>query len=307
MNDEVSIYRYVTKNTFDAYSWQLVEQKQKFIAQIMTDKTVSRTCEDIDDTVLSYAEVKALATGNPLIKEKMDIDTEVARLKLLQSGFLSEKYKYEDGYKRIYPSEIKEYTRLIELIKGDIEIRNSHSQDEFHMVLLNKIYTERQPAGEMLLNIMTMKEVPNVIGEYKGLQICSAASDVSQNRDMLILKGNLTYKLTISSSDIGSITRIENFTEGLDSKLEDYEMELKTSEANLEEARENSSLSFQYEHELQMKINRQTELNNILELDKRDEVIADSDTNLEVDKDKLLTMIELNNQNELDNEYEIEM
>ena len=117
MNEEIAIYRYVTKNTFDAYNWQLVEQKQKFISQIMTNKFVERTCEDIDETVLSYAEVKALATGNPYIKEKMDIDTEVARLKMLKAGFLNEKYKYEEGVHKVYPAQIDEYKEKIRITK----------------------------------------------------------------------------------------------------------------------------------------------------------------------------------------------
>lgn len=282
MNEEVSIYRYVTKNTFDAYSWQLVEQKQKFISQVMTSKSISRTCEDIDDTVLSYAEVKALATGNPMIKEKMDIDTEVARLKMLKAGFLNEKYKYEEGYQRIYPNEIERYEKAIQEVKKDIKLRseNDYGEGEFKIVLLKHEYTERKDAGEAFSSILQMKELPKEIGTYKGFQL-TPVDDTDYRKDVVIVSGiSSSYRLELGSSEIGNIYRIENYVNGLEEKLEIWKEKLKISKDNLTEAKKNADNVFPYEEELVRKEKRQSELNQLLELDKHDEVLADEETDM---------------------------
>ena len=291
MNEFVAVYRYVTKNTFDAYNWQLVELKQKFIAQVMTNKSLSRTCEDIDDTVLSFAEVKALATGNPLIKEKMDIDTEVARLRMLKAGYLNEKYKYEDGYQRIYPREIENYQKSIADIDQDIKLRdtNQFPDGEFKIELLDQPYTERTKAGEALQVILQMTAKPYKLGTYKGLEILSMDSN-NNLINLIAVKGvNRLYKVELGNSELGNINRIENMVNGLDDTLAIIKDQLKISEENLREAKINVNNVFIYEAELIAKEARQRELNEILELDKHDEVLADEETDMEKE-DEIVTM-----------------
>ncbi len=284
------MYRYVTKDTFDAYNWQLVEQKQKIIAQIMTNKTIERTYEDIDETVLSYAEIKALATGNPYIKEKMDIDTEVGRLKMLKAGYLNEKYKYEDGFHRVYPAQITEYRSKIEAIEKDIKLRDSHpiSEDSFSIKLMNTIFTERSKAGEALLTIMTMKEIPDEIGSFRGFRLYHITTEISQNRSNIMVDGARTYSLDLGTSGIGNMSRLENLINGLEEKLEYFKEELNIAQDNLKEAQKNCDKVFPYEEELALKIMRQSELNQLLEFDKTDEVLADEDMDIEKNNSSLM-------------------
>jgi ATP-dependent helicase YprA (DUF1998 family) len=312
MNEEIAIYRYVTKNTFDAYSWQLVEQKQKFIAQIMTNKSISRTCEDIDDTVLSYAEVKALATGNPLIKEKMDIDTEVTRLKMLKAGFLSEKYKYEEGYQRKYPREIEYYKKAILDYQMDIQQRDQHPLPigEFRINLLGHDYIERKDASEALQTILQMSELPKQVGTYRGF-VLAPIDNGTLIRDCIHVKGiQSTLKLDLGTSEIGNIARIENLINGLDEDLEQLKERLKISQDNLEEAKRNYNNTFPYEKELEVKERRQNELNQILELDKHVEVLADEETDMEKKQLRPAQVMqqvnELVNDNEQEEDYEYE-
>lgn len=310
MNDEVAMYRYVTKDTFDPYNWQLVEQKQKFIAQVMTNKTIDRTCEDIDETVLSYAEVKALATGNPYIKEKMDIDTEVARLKMLKAGFLNEKYKYEDGFHRKYPEQITDYKAKIAATEQDIILRESYpiGEDDFHINLCGSVFTERSRAGETLLAIMTMNELPKEIGMFRGFHLLSISSETSQNRGNIIVKGNRSYTMDLGTSGVGNIYRLENLLNGLEEKLEMLNDNLNIAQDNLKEAKTNCNKNFIYEEELLNKTKRQSELNQLLELDKKDEVLADEDMEKENVQDISLaaSLIENLSSNENDMETELE-
>jgi N12 class adenine-specific DNA methylase len=307
MNSEIAIYRYVTKNTFDAYSWQLVEQKQKFIAQIMTSKSISRTCEDIDETVLSYAEVKALATGNPLIKEKMDIDTEVARLRMLKAGFLNEKYKYEEGYLRKYPNEIEHYQKSIQIYQEDVQLREENflPEGEFQIKLFNQTYVERKDAGEALQTILQMSEMPSIIGSYRGFVLVPIENG-KLIRDCILVKGkNSSHKLELGTSNIGNITRIENLVNGLNEDLEHLNEKLKISQDNLEEAKRNFNNTFAYEDELEVKERRQSELNQILELDKHVEVLADEETDME-NKHQKVEMRYCIPEYENESEYEFE-
>lgn len=292
MNEEVSMYRYVTKDTFDSYNWQLVEQKQKFIAQVMTNKTVDRTCEDIDETVLSYAEVKALATGNPYIKEKMDIDTEVARLKMLKAGFLNEKYKYEDGFHRKYPEQIADYQAKIVATEKDIKLRDEHpiGEDNFQIKLYNAVITERPRAGETLVAIMTMNELSKEIGSFRGFHLLSISSETSQNRNNILVEGNRPYTIELGTSGVGNIYRLENVLNGLEEKLEMLKENLSISEDNLKEAEKNCNKTFLYEEELGQKMKRQMELNQLLELDKKDEVLADVEMDMEKGKMDSISM-----------------
>jgi N12 class adenine-specific DNA methylase len=305
MNEYVAIYRYVTKETFDAYSWQLVEQKQKFIAQVMTNKSISRTCEDIDDTVLSYAEVKALATGNPLIKEKMDIDTEVARLRMLKAGFLSEKYKYEEGYQRVYPKEIEHCKKSIKEVTEDIKLRSEHQygDESFMITLMGKIYTERREAGEVLMTIMQMNEPPKSIGIIKGFEI-TTASEEHLKYTLSLRGGARTYRAEMGVSDIGNINRLENVINGLDDMLLQLEETIKNAQDNLMESRRNAQNQFIYDDELTAKEKRQSELNQILELDKHVEVLADDETVMEEKhKDIVFQRNEPSYENEVEDEF----
>jgi superfamily II DNA/RNA helicase len=278
-NEEVAIYRYVTKNTFDAYSWQLVEQKQKFIAQVMTNKSISRTCEDIDETVLSYAEVKALATGNPLIKEKMDIDTEVARLRMLKTGFLNEKYKYEEGYQRVYPQKIEFYKKEIQEVSKDLELRSQHqmSEGEFIIEILSKNYQERREAGEALNTLMQMEAKPTVLGKYKEFMLLP---DGLKEFSLLVRGVEKSYRVELGFSAVGNISRIENLVNGLEDTLEHLKECLRMAKENLKEAKINAGNRFQYEAELEVKERRQVELNQLLELDKQVEVLADEEIDM---------------------------
>lgn len=274
MNDEVSIYRYVTKDTFDSYNWQLVEQKQKFIAQIMTSKDIQRNCEDIDDTVLSFAEVKALATGNPLIKEKMDIDTEVTRLKLLKSNFLNQKYKSENAYKRVYPNKIADLERKINDLQNDIVNRNKNKSDVFSMQIMGVHYTERSDAGEALAGVLTMNYSSEAVGEYAGLQLFRKEGNA---RCLLLMGTGSAYSVEIGDSQIGNIARIENTVSNLDKYLVDCNMRLERYRNDMEESRVNSEKIFEHDNELQEKMKRQAELNELLEVDKKEEVLMDGD------------------------------
>ncbi|BCN29510.1 helicase-related protein [Anaeromicropila herbilytica] len=308
-NEEVSIYRYVTKNTFDSYSWQLVEQKQKFISQIMTNKSIERSCEDIDDTVLTYAEVKALATGNPLIREKMDIDTEVTRLKLLKNGFLNQKYKYELGIKKIYPNQIKEYQDKIQEVQKDMELRDANAipEDSFKMVLMDHTYTERTEAGKALMVILSMEVLPKKLGEYRGFTM--EAIDTETSNNYIQIKGIASHRLELGTSGLGNINRIENVLGNFEELLELYQDKLEMNQESLKEALINSKKEFPHEEELDNKLKRQTELNQILELDKKDEVLMDGEEQKE--EKKAITPKEilhsLDRINESENDYENEM
>lgn len=275
MNEEVSIYRYVTKDTFDSYNWQLVEQKQKFISQVMTSKSVQRSCEDIDDTVLSYAEVKALATGNPLIKEKMDIDTEVTRLKLLKSNFLNQKYKSETAFKKVLPEKIRILEQEKNLLELSIKNRDAQDRSEFVINILGKNYSERSDAGLVLESVLSMQQIPEPFGDYLGFPLTVMAD----NHSHVYLNGSgIQYGVDMGDSQIGNITRIENTVSNLDKQLIKCEEQLERYRLDMEESRVNSEKSFQYEDELQSKLKRQAELNELLEVDKNVEVLDDGES-----------------------------
>lgn len=280
INEEVSIYRYVTKDTFDSYNWQLVEQKQKFIAQVMTSKSIQRNCEDIDDTVLSFAEVKALATGNPLIKEKMDIDTEVSRLKLLKTTFLNQKYKSETAYKKVYPAKIAEQEERKSNLEVDIKKRNEYLGHDFEMSVLGVKYSERTAAGEALEGVLSMKPIPEILGEYRGFQLMSKEDN---KYHIWMRHSELKYGVEIGSSQIGNIARIEHTLSNLDKYLIQCDENIERYKADMEESRINSEKVFLHENELQEKLKHQAELNKLLEVDKQVEVLMDEDSKEKVE------------------------
>ncbi|WP_420808475.1 helicase-related protein [Clostridium manihotivorum] len=280
MNSEVSIYRYVTKNTFDSYLWQIVEQKQRFISQIMTSKSVARNCEDVDETVLSYAEVKALATGNPLIKEKMDVDNEVSRLRVLKAAYDNQKYTMQDNFTFKYPKLISEAKQQLECIIKDISRRDMNDDKDFSITLDGKIFNEREKAGTMLevLASKVFKGEELHIGSFKGFDLMLRRNIFYERFDLLI-HGNSKYTIELGDSAHGNMIRIENALNNLEEKMIRLEGKIEEYQRNLEQSKIEYAKPFQYEEELKTKLARQFELNTMLDLNKKDEdILADEDT-----------------------------
>ena len=276
-NAEVHIYRFVTEETFDAYLYQLVEGKQKFASQIMTSKSPVRSCEDIDETALSYAEIKMLATGNPHIKEKMDLDIQVQKLRLLKSSFLSEKYALEDKIIKFYPQEIARRSDVIAGLKSDIERVAEHpkpSDETFvGMTVKGAFYSEKADAGNAILEAckaMTNPE-PIPLGEYRGftMELYFEAREYKVR-----LKGELGYPVTLGTDTFGNITRLDNVLEGLPKRLEMNEMELDNLKKQFETAKVDVERPFPQEEELKAKTDRLNELNALLNVDKRENEIV---------------------------------
>lgn len=276
-NAEVHIYRFVTEETFDAYLYQLVEGKQKFASQIMTSKSPVRSCEDIDETALSYAEIKMLATGNPHIKEKMDLDIQVQKLRLLKSSFLSEKYALEDKIIKFYPQEIARRSDVIAGLKSDIERVTEHpkpSDETFvGMTVKGAFYSEKADAGNAILEAckeMTNPE-PIPLGEYRGftMELYFEAREYKVR-----LKGELGYPVTLGTDTFGNITRLDNALEGLPKRLEMNEMELDNLKKQFETAKVDVERPFPQEEELKAKTDRLNELNALLNVDKRENEIV---------------------------------
>ena len=276
-NAEVHIYRFVTEETFDAYLYQLVEGKQKFASQIMTSKSPVRSCEDIDGTALSYAEIKMLATGNPHIKEKMDLDIQVQKLRLLKSSFLSEKYALEDKIIKFYPQEIARRADVIAGLKSDMERVAEHPKpsDETFVGMTVKcaFYSEKADAGNAILEAckaMTNPE-PISLGEYRGftMELYFEAREYKVR-----LKGELGYPVTLGTDTFGNITRLDNALEGLPKRLEINEMELDNIKKQFETAKVDVERLFPQEEELKAKTDRLNELNALLNVDKRENEIA---------------------------------
>lgn len=286
-NPEVDIYRYVTEGTFDAYLYQLVENKQRFISQIMTSKTPVRFAEDIDETALSYAEIKALAAGNPDIIEKTELDTRVAKLKLLKQNYLSEKYALEDKVIKYYPNEIKRLENRIEDMKEDIEVFNNNNTPDNSFEKMNikgTIFTERKEAGEKIIEIcksMTNPE-PLEIGDYKGFKII-LSFDTMDRKFYASMKNNLSYKTELGSDSSGNITRIDNVLNGIETRLSSIENNLEDTKKNYESAKKEIEKPFPQEEELKTKSKRLDELNIKLNLNNKDKEIIDDGNDISDD------------------------
>ena len=286
-NPEVDIYRYVTEGTFDAYLYQLVENKQRFISQIMTSKTPVRFAEDIDETALSYAEIKALAAGNPDIIEKTELDTQVAKLKLLKQNYLSEKYALEDKVIKYYPNEIKRLENRIEDMKEDIEVFNNNNTPDNSFEKMNikgTIFTERKEAGEKIIEIcksMTNPE-PLEIGDYKGFKII-LSFDTMDRKFYASMKNNLSYKTELGSDPSGNITRIDNVLNGIETRLSSIENNLEDTKKNYESAKKEIEKPFPQEEELKTKSKRLDELNIKLNLNNKDKEIIDDGNDISDD------------------------
>lgn len=280
MNEEVNIYRYVTKDTFDSYLWQIVEQKQKFISQVMTSKSIARNCEDIDETVLSFAEVKALATGDPRIKEKMDIDNDVARLRVLKSSYDNQRYTLEDNFTYKYPKLIKEEEQRLECIIKDIEKRNMNTTEKFSININGKLFDEREKAGTILKSLYNKvepgKEVH--IGTYQGFYLLLRKSMLYESYE-IIIHGNLKYRVELGDSPHGNMVRIENIIKNLEDRMKKSEEIIENHKKNLENSKLEYEKPFPYEEEYKAKLARQFELNQELDLGRNNEEVIDEDEN----------------------------
>ena len=282
-NAEVDIYSYVTEGTFDAYLYQLVERKQKFIAQIMTSKSPVRSAEDVDDQALSYAEIKALASGNPLIKEKMDLDIEVTKLKLLKSSHLSQRYSMEDAISKTFPKSIAETQERLAGYGADIAAVKAHTapnEDGFSpMTLAGKVYTEKKAAGAELLVLCQNMLTPEAmqIGSYRGLTLELSFDSFSQEYRLTMI-GQLRHVVTLGTDVFGNIQRMDNLLESLPLKEQACREKLSDLHNQLETAKVEVLKPFPREEELQTKLARLEELNALLNMDKREpEVVAETE------------------------------
>ena len=274
-NPDVEIYRYVTEETFDAYLYQLVEGKQKFAAQIMTSKSPVRTAEDIDDTALSYAEIKMLATGNPYIKEKMDMDIQVNKLKMLKSYYLSQKYDLEDKIIKFYPQEIALQTARIKGLKADLEIQKTHPKEidgKFvGMTIQGTEYKDKAEAGKAIIEFCKTKTNADteILGEYRGFKM-EIEFNQYERAYVVTLRENSSYHITLGTDIHGNITRLDNAIDGIESRLDKAEEQLANTQAQLETAKVEVEKPFAQEDELQQKMARLTELNALLDMNQGD-------------------------------------
>ena len=288
-NDVVYIYTYVTEKTFDAYLFQLVETKQKFISQIMTSRTPVRSAEDVDEKALSYAEIKALAAGNPLILEKTQLDTDVAKLKLLKQSYLSEIYRLEDMIVKYYPNRIKELEDKVLGIEKDLNLvknnTNIENEEKFSpMTLKGKQYNKKEMAGKTILEICKTKENSELeeIGEYRGMKL-ELQINVAKQEFELFLKGNSEYKISLGNDIYGNITRIDNALSNIRKELEENKEELENTKKQFENAKIDVKIPFDKENELKEKSTRLDRVNALLKLDEKESIIMEDDEKSEDD------------------------
>ena len=271
-NETVHLYNYVTKDTFDAYSYQLVENKQKFISQIMTSKSPVRSAEDIDETALSYAEIKALATGNPYIKEKMELDTDVAKLKLLKSSFMSQKYELEDKIIKYYPQEIQRLNNNIEGMTKDVEYvsKNPKIEKGFNPMTIDEVkYGDKEKAGKALIErckVMSSPE-PVAIGEYRGFKMILSI-DTMANEHKMTLQHERSYSISLGTDIYGNIQRIDNTLANIEKLKMESEERLKSIKSQFEVAKDDVKKEFPKEKELSEKLQRLSALDALLNMDK---------------------------------------
>ena len=279
MNPEVEIFRYVTEGTFDAYLYQLVENKQKFIAQIMTSKAPVRIADDVDETALSYSEIKALATGNPLIIEKCNLDMEVGKLNMLKASYLSQKYALEEMVLRKYPEAI---TRLTERIAGyekDVQLAATHPEPQEGFVgitIMDRPYADKEAAGKAILDVCTKMTGSDAVflGQYRGFSLTLSYDGLS-NEYRMTMKGTLSHTAVLGADVFGNLTRMDNVIDGLTSKLDVVQTELADTQVQLENARTELAAPFAREAELAEKTARLKELNILLNMDQKDKTLMD--------------------------------
>ena len=294
MNPKVKILRYVTEGTFDSYSWQIIENKQKFISQIMTSKSPVRSCEDVDEAALTYAEVKALATGNPYIKEKMDLDIQVSKLKLMKANHTSQRYRLEDNIAKHYPQQIGALKERIDGLKTDIqtaELNSPADKESFVMKIGSRTYSDRKDAGTAIVQMCKEIKINNsqiTIGEYSGFKM-SVCFDSFNRKFEMCLKGELSHRFDIGSDPVGNIARINHAVEALPKKLSDAMTKLTAVTQQLETAKIEVTKPFAQETELTEKLSRLSELNALLNMDEKgnqeiecDEAISESEEEFEL-------------------------
>lgn len=275
-NDTVSIFRYVTEGTFDSYSWQVIENKQKFISQIMTSKSPVRSCEDVDEAALTYAEVKALATGNPYIKEKMDLDIQVSRLKLMKANHTSQIYRLEDNIAKNYPKQIEVLQERIRGFQTDMETVRKNlpaDKDNFSMKVGNRIFTDKKEAGTAILAMcqeMDSLQQMVEIGEYAGMRM-KVTFDSFNRKFVMSLKGELSHNFELGSDAFGNITRLHNVLGGMAGELSEAETKLNNVAHQLETAKIEVQKPFPAEEELKEKMERLAELDALLNMDEKGE------------------------------------
>ena len=273
-NDKVKIFRYVTEGTFDSYSWQLIENKQKFIGQIMTSKSPVRSCEDVDEAALSYAEVKALATGNPYIKEKMDLDIQVSKLKLMKANHTSQKYRLEDNITKHYPQQIAIFKERINGFTSDMQKYEQNKpldKEQFAITIGGKAYTDKKEAGTAI--IAMCKEIKGInasadVGEYLGFKL-NVTFDSFNNKFVMNVKGAMSHPMEVGTDPLGNITRINNALEAMPAQLEEAQTKLSNVEHQLETAKAEVNKPFAQEAELSEKLDRLTALNALLNMDEK--------------------------------------
>ena len=278
-NQKVQIFRYVTEGTFDSYMWQLLENKQKFIGQIMTSKSPVRSCEDVDEAVLSFAEIKALATGNPYIKEKMDLDIQVQKLKLLKSNFLSEKYSLEDKIIKYYPQRITSLENRIYGLTEDVKTAKQHpkpTDDRFvGMEVKGVFYSEKAEAGKAIIE--ACKEMtspaPIPLGKYRGFET-ELSFDTTERSYCVTVKGETGKQVSLGDDVFGNITRIDNAVERFADDLEKAKDSLADTKNQFETAQKEVQKPFVQEEELKSKLARLDELNILLNMDKKENEIV---------------------------------
>ena len=271
-NKIVQIFRYVTESTFDSYMWQLIENKQKFISQIMTSKAPVRSCEDVDEAALSYAEVKALATGNPAVKEKMELDVDVAKLKLLKANHMNNQYRLEDDIARKFPQQIATLTEIIDSYRVDIAHYQEHKipdADHFFMEISGKVFTDKKEAGTALL--AACKEIQSLdtamdVGNYQGFNM-RVQFDSWSKAFYLSMKHESVSKIQLGADTLGNITRINNLLESSPEKMAEAEQRLETVQEQLKSAKEEVGKPFPKEAELNQMMERLSELNALLNMD----------------------------------------
>ncbi len=282
-NAKVKIFRYVTEGTFDSYSWQLIENKQKFIGQIMTSKSPVRSCEDVDEAALSYAEVKALATGNPYIKEKMDLDIQVARLKLMKANHTSQKYRLEDNITQHYPQQIAHLKESIEGFSKDIQRYKRNKpleKEDFSITVCGKEYSDKKEAGIALIAIC--KESKDIdtsvdVGEYLGFSL-KVKFDAFYRKFVLNVKGDMSHPIEIGVDPFGNLTRINNALEAMPAELEEAQTKLSNVEHQLETAKIEVNKPFLQEAELSEKLERLVELDALLNMGEKEDSIIENTT-----------------------------
>lgn len=281
-NPKVHLYRYVTEDTFDAYLYQLVEGKQKFASQIMTSKSPVRSCEDIDETALSYAEIKMLATGNPYIKEKMDLDIQVSKLRLLKSSYLSEKYALEDKIIKYYPKKIAQTKELIAGLESDLKRANEHpkpTDDRFVGIEVQGVFfSERVDAGQKIIEACTKMTSPDPIpiGKYRGFGL-ELSFEAFEKVYQVKVKGEASRTISLGTDAAGNISRIDNAIEKIPERLELQKQELESVEKQLATARKEVEKPFDKEQELTEKTERLSVLNGLLNVDKKQNEIVDGE------------------------------